>query len=502
MNTRRENWIGAGLCLAVFLSMLLFFEIAHPLAILDADDWTYIAQSRIALPAAKFWNPARILPETLMPYASGLGVLLFGRLGFVRAITLMNGLVLSVAVSFYIMAFYRLLRESLKLGAGRSALLALLFLLLHFTIFRRAPDQNRYLFWAKDVTCVYYYVIPALLNCGLVMTLARTGLHRRFPEKGEPAQKSLLVLAVYLAIFSNLFESAILAIWCGVDLLLALLRPGKNKLRDRRFRREQAFSLAVLLLWLLSVWFEGKGGRGAAADPGSFGASLGESFHGALAFLGGIYALVLLLICVSLAALLGCLLFRRLGEEGRQISSALLLPLLILGLLTLLFEILLCARVDPGYAGRCDVMFGVCFVLLALTVLAIGLLLRRWERLLLLLPLLLLVLYSATNTQVRTFADSNDILAPAVVCEALDRNILEQVLEAEARGESSVTVHVFVSGAGDNWPHSLYLGDRVATSLYKYGLTSRLMEIRIQPDPQVNAAFHVLEDPAPSAECP
>ena len=493
MNTRREKWIGAGLCLAVFLSMLLFFEIAHPLVILDADDWTYIAQSRIALPSARFWNPARVLPETLMPYASGLGVLLFGRLGLIRATTIMNGLVLSIGICCYIMAFYRLLRDVLKLGAGRSALLALLFLLLHFTIFRRTLDQNRYLFWAKDVTCVYYYVIPALLNCGLVMTLARSGLHRRFWEKGELARKSFLVLAAYLAVFSNLFESAILAVWCGVELLLALVRPGKNKLRDRRFWREQSFSLAVVLLWLISVWFEGRGGRAAAA-AGSFGAALGESFRTALSFLGGIYPLALLLIGVSLAALLGCLLLRWLGKETRQICAQLLLPLLALGLMLLLFEILLCAKVNPDYAGRCDVMFGVCFVLLALTVLAVGLLLRRWERLALLLPLLLLVLYSATNTQFRTFADSNDILAPAEVCEALDENILEQVLEAEARGESTLTLHVFVSGADDNWPHSVYLGDRVAASLYKYGLTSRLMEIRIQPDPQVNAAFHVLED--------
>lgn len=495
MNVKREKWIGAGLCLAVFLSMLLFFEVAHPLVILDADDWTYISQSRIALPVTRFWNPARILPETLMPYASELGVLLFGRLGYIRAITAMNGLVLSLFVCFYIRAFFRLLTDVLELEPGRSALLALLFLLLHFSIFRTAPDQNRYLFWSKDVTCVYYYVIPALLNCGLVMTLARTGLHRRFWEKKELAQKSLLVLASYLAIFSNLFESAILAIWCGVELLLALVRERK-RLRSAAFWREQSFSLAVVLLWLISVWFEGSGGRGAVGGSLPFGMALGESFHTALSFLGGIYVLVLLLMGAALAALLLARLLRLLKAPERALCRTLLLPLVGLGALTLLFEILLCAKVAPAYAGRSDVMFGVCFVLLAFTVLAIALLLRRWERLLVLLPLLLLVLYSVTDTQSRTFADSNDILAPAKVCTALDQNILDQVLAAEAAGEEQVTVHVFVSGSDDNWPHSVYLGDRVAASLYKHGLTSRLMEIEILPDPQVNQSFHVLEEPA------
>ena len=496
MNAKREKWIGAGLCLTVFLSMLLFFEIAHPLVILDADDWTYISQSRIALPVTRFWNPARILPEILMPYASELGVLLFGRLGYLRSITVMNGLVLSLFICFYIRAFYRLLTDVLELAPGRSALLALLFLLLHFSLLRTAPDQNRYLFWSKDVTCVYYYVIPGLLNCGLVMNLARTGLHRRFWEKKELAQKSLLVLACYLAVFSNLFESAILAIWCGVELLQALLRGGK-KLRSAAFWREQSFSLAVLLLWLLSVGFEGSGGRGAAGGSLSFGKALGESFRIAISFLGGIYALVLLFIGAALAALLLALLLRLLKGQERALCGELLLPLAGLGVLTLLFEILLCAKVAPAYAGRSDVMFGVCFVLLAHTVLALALLLKRWERLLVLLPLLLLVLYSVTDTQSRTFADSNDILAPAKVCMALDQNILDQVLAAEAAGEEQVTVHVFVSGGEDNWPHSIYLGDRVAASLYKHGLTSHLMEIRVLPDLQVNETFHVLEELVP-----
>ena len=135
MNRKKEKWIGAGLCLTVFLSMLLFFEIAHPLVILDADDWTYISQSRIALPVSRFWNPARILPEILMPYASGLGLLLFGGLGYIRAITVMNGLVLSMFITGYVWAFYRLLTDNLRLAAGRSGLLALLFLLLSYYIY-------------------------------------------------------------------------------------------------------------------------------------------------------------------------------------------------------------------------------------------------------------------------------------------------------------------------------------------------------------------------------
>ena len=124
MKIKREHYIAAVLFAAVLLSMLLFFERAHPLVILDADDWTYISESRAALPSRRFWNPARILPEILMPWAAGLGVLLFKGAGYIRAITLMNGLVLSLFITGYVLAFYRLLVGRLALGRGKAAVLA------------------------------------------------------------------------------------------------------------------------------------------------------------------------------------------------------------------------------------------------------------------------------------------------------------------------------------------------------------------------------------------
>ena len=65
MKDRKRNLAGLALSFAVLLAMLFFFEKAHPLVILDADDWAYLSVSRIAVPAEKFWNPARIFPEIL-----------------------------------------------------------------------------------------------------------------------------------------------------------------------------------------------------------------------------------------------------------------------------------------------------------------------------------------------------------------------------------------------------------------------------------------------------
>ncbi len=496
-DTKKRFWTGTGLCLLVLAAMLLFFEKAHPLVILDMDDWTYIAAPRFALPATKFWNPARVFPELLMPYACSLGVMLFSRLGYIPSITAMNGLVLSLFITLYTYEFYRLLTDRLELRPAGAALLALLFLLLHFSLFRTQPTGNRHLFYSADVTCVYYYVISGILNAVLVMFLSRTGLHRRLWEKDSLPAKSLLLLAAYLAVFSNLFSSILLAGWCGIDLLAALLARRKERGTWGAFLKEQSFSAGVILLWLVSVWFESKGGRGEVPTPLPYGKALRECFRGTGAFFGGFYILALLLIAAALAALLAALLLRKLSPSGRTAAGRLLLPLLLTGLLVLLFEILLCAKVRPGYILRSDAMFPVCFAVLALTVLALGLLLARWERLLLVLPLLLTVLFSATDTKGRTFTECNDILAPAELCTALDNLVVDQVLAAEAQGEDHAVVYVLDAGGVSNWPQSVGMGERVADALYTHGITRQWMEIEIVPSREVNRQYHALEDLAP-----
>ena len=483
---KRDRQCRIILFILVMLSMLLFFERAHPLVILDADDWTYISASRAALPSLRFWNPARILPETLMPCAASLGVLLFAPLGYIPSITVMNGIVLSLFITWYVLAFDRLLAEKLKLRREYAALLSILFLLLHFLIFRTEPRDNDYLFRARDVTCIYYYTIPGLLNCGLVMRLMRTGENRRFLDEGAPVKHGLLAAAVYLAVFSNLFESVILAVYCGVDFLRGCF--GSER-RDRRaFWRSQAFNLALLLLWAVSVFMEGGGERGANANTLPFFQSAAFCLW---SFLLQFRAMNRLFLLTALAAA-GASVFvavseRRKGGAFREIAFC----LAAIVLLCACFEVLLCAKVRIDYITRSDALFVVYSALLAFVTAALAALIQKKERLVIGLPLALIVLFSVTNTGLRTFMESNDLYAPAQFCTALNNAIIEQVTAADKAGEEEVTVSVFDSGSEDNWPHALYIGPRIAASLYKHGVTRSLMTIRIVRDRSVNESLHV-----------
>ena len=43
----------------------------------------------------------------------------------------------------------------------------------------------------------------------------------------------------------------------------------------------------------------------------------------------------------------------------------------------------------------------------------------------------------------------------------------------------------------DNWPHPMYMGKRISNTLYKHGLISKLIKIKIQPDETLNQKYNI-----------
>ena len=496
-NGRRGAVIfSAGLFMAVFV----FYFAAHPLPLLDTDDWSYVAYARVAVPSPSFWNPSRVLPELLMPLCGILTAVLNALFfhDYVTAQVFTVALVFSLFITAYLAAFRRLLERRLALDLPASMLMTLLFLLLHFLIFRHAETGNRHLFYTVDVVCVFFYTIPALLCAALVMWDLADDIYTDFFAPDRLLRKAFLLLLTYLAVFSNLYGSGILAVYAGCRLLFRLIRTLREKKPLSGFFRGELPRLLLLALWLLAALCEMMGGRAAI--------SLGEQLPLTVELPRSMAALWrlcgemnwLFLILLGGAALLTALLFFTRRKEETS-SFALLGLLLCTWLLCSLFILLLCSVVSPDYANEPDASFGCFFYLLLLLCLAPALALKRRPRLLLLLPLALVVIFSTINTKSLTFADQNCLGVSARTVMAMDRDLIAQMREADAAGlTEAVLVTMDTDNDYDNWPQSVFtMGDAMADLLWKHGVTGRRLHITLQPSREFNERYGLVF-PSPS----
>lgn len=473
----------------VFLFNLVFFTRVVPLVIYNMDDWMYLypGSRKLPLPEWGAWNPSRILPEFLMPLTAQLSVnLIFPLTGaFIRSIELGMSLVVSAFVTLYCWMFYRMIvkKTSCKLGL----LLTVLFLILHFLVFRTQAEGNDYLLAGYyDTTTFFFYLIPALWNASLVMYFISDDYFRTRKEKSLIV-RALILLAVYLGIFSNLFQSVILAVYTGIELLL---KSGKKR-SFMNWLRQSSFHLSILLLWLVSLVFEFFGGRSQQVGAGSFGALKGQICSSGITLLdrlsdvNGVFVVLLIL---SVLIWLVTIFSRKTPvcekKEHRIRGSVFLLC----AVLTLVYEWILCSASFPGYIMRGDVLI-CCFFFLFLFMLAqIRTLTCKKAVFCRYLPLVVFLCFFCTLTPGRTWMiRTNNRLDPAVARE-ITEEIVSTVVEANGAGENAVDVSVPVF-SGDNWPIALYGSGRISDVLYKYGQITKRMEVTFVQDPEMNRRF-------------
>lgn len=484
---------------AVWLFMFVFFYRVHPLVVLDADDWTYISYTRVAIPSPQYWNSSRILPEILLSACGSFSAFVLLPLvrDYISALTLTFALVLSSCVTVYTFCFVRLAEKKLSAERVWSLPAAVLFLLFHFLIFRTENSGNSYMFRSCNVCCTFYYTIPALLNASLLMFFMADGGADACAREGSPLKKGVLLLLCYLAVFSNLYESIILAAYAGVCALFALIDGWKAKRGLLPILREIPVSLGIVLLWAVSAVLELLGGRAESLRTEvPFGTMLSRSVANAAEVVRGtnVFFLLLLVGLVGFAVLTA--LCRRKKNGGIVEPARLFFLTVLTGILVTVFVILLGAKTVPDYIEvyRADLIFGMLFFPVLLMTLCGVYLLREQPWIRVLVPLLICVIATEINTPLPTFAEPNTIFTDPATVMAMSRDVVEQLVEADRAGMTHADIYVSDSGSGDNWPQAVYMGQRVVNSLRKHGILAHDIEVTIVPSQEYNEKFNIFPE--------
>lgn len=502
MNMKKEKRWEALWYFVVFAFFFIWFSKIHPLVIYDADDWTYIAYVRRATPIWGEWNPAKVFPEVLMPFFSNIILhTLVPLVGdYITGFAVGHAFVVSGFITVYAWSLVEMLRRNFSLSRLTGILAGTLFLVFHFLMYRTSDFGNTYLFHCRDLNCYYNYLLPALFNAILLMHMMGNPRFDQFLAEAEPAKVGILYILLYLAIFSNLVTSGMLAAFAGSHLLLNLLKTIKHfKLRD--YVKKNYLWLVILVMWFISAVYELSGGR--ASD--SSGSSLLYYMREAAYFLKEVLVEANPLFWVSVFTITILAVVQLLLTKDKAESEATLLQhLLVLsvaGAALLVYMLVICAMVWTGNVYRVEYQLPLLFYGLLVVFLALGYLLQKQPKLLLALPLLIVFLASDVNTMGKTFNDSLMSDYGAANCANVSRDIISQYIAAEEAGLTETTIYVPQHAADlkthDNWPHSLVLCHRIGDALYEQGILSRPIYATFVADPAMNQRYNI---PLPVAE--
>lgn len=477
----RKNYLPVAFFVGLFMFFLLYYIVIHPLIPYNSDDWMFMSANRIALPSIHAWNPSRVFPEFLMPLVSELASFLIYPLchDYFLSQTILHSFVISIFLTSYVGMFYHLLYKRFSVEKKLAMMLSLLFLLLHYLIFRTQDTANVHLFYSNDLTCHYFYLIPNVVNAMLVMSLLKKdwlhGNDFNFVKKG------MLLLVVYLAICSNLFCSDILVIFLGTQILTTMPFGKKKAKKYISFVKQNIWFFGIIGFWLFVNLMELMGPRAAylakEAQTVGFTSQLVTSIHSILAVKYNVFFVLLALFALAVSVY-------ALKKEKRL--PLFTIQLLLSSVITVIYVVLVSAKSVPSYSSRPDILFAVFFPIIVLAVLGIVKITLYWEKSIIVLPVLLLILFSQVNRSLPTFADlriNTDVPFNYTLntLQRVNYDILKQVVEADKKnGVDNVSIIVpHVENDGENWPYLLIYNNysnSLIQTLYKHGIIEKKLK--------------------------
>lgn len=479
----KQKFAPAMFFFAVFGALMLFFVRINPIVVFDADDWLYASYMRSPVPIWGGWNPTRILPEIFMPFVSNIGAFILYPLtgDYLGALTTAYGVAVSASIVGYLYVVYRFLcckvTSSKSIALGATAL----FLLLHFNIFKVGVSNNSYLFFSADATCYFFYTIPTLWIFSMIGLLELHPEWYDFTTNKHLLPKSILLAAAYLLVFSNLYCSYLLALWCGFKILQSIQLP----FQLRQMICKNAFPLVVLAAWFVSLVFELNGGRADSLSQVSFREGLLQSIQ---YFFKTSYGPMFKGVAVGCVVLGVVLMAANRKEDYTKAVAQKAAYMVASAVLSLIFLLLLTGVTIPSYIARADVTLGAFVWALGSIVLLAVYIAEKLPLAKACIPLLLVL--QLFSIQVYSFMGSINPVANVHQAQKINEDILQQFEQGIERGDEMLQLHI--PALDPSWPlPPAYIGDRMAETLYRHRVIPYKIQVIAVQDAAMNERYGI-----------
>ncbi|NBJ91332.1 hypothetical protein [Parablautia muri] len=480
ISSKREKAVNIAIQAGIVVFLLFFFIRLCPLVVFDCDDWLCLGAYRLPIPRWKEWEPTRIMPGTLMPVAGWMAAhIIYPICGdYVYSVTIISSCIITFLIVVMCICFQKVLIVRAQMPACTALMCEILFLVSFFAIFRNR-GTSQCMFTAADLCCIYYYTMSGVLNAIVVLLLLQwKDVTEKFLS-WNLIRKTGFCILVYFALFSNLFHSAITAIYAGAALLFALYHC-KDSFKE--FVRKNMAYLFILAGWGIVLVLEITSGR-AEVVGGESGLNLALSVQQLIAILLGLskrFVVVILLLAVGIALLLGK---RRL--EGQGEFADIFAMLLCNGILLTIFLLLLNSK--TAYMSRIDASWGIWFYLIAATVVMAAYIAKSLPLMTKLLPIAIPICVIATALPDGKFLMSTREHTDYQTCIQLNKYVINHIMEASQEGKEEIVIRI-PDHSEDlrSLTYNEALGITVADCLYIQGIIERKPDVKTVLDKEMS----------------
>lgn len=478
--------------------MFIFFTRISPLVPFDADDWLFSGTMRGPYPLWGAFNPTRVLPEILDPLGGSIAafcVYPFTK-DYVGSITIVQSLITSIFVVAMFYGFFLLLVKKFKYSDNVAILSEAVFFLSFFLLFKHINMPSYTGFWTVDIACVFFYLIPGLLNALLLFKIDQSNDFGAEFNNFSNKKKGIFLALLYFALFSNSQFNIIIAT-TSFCLLLRSMYANKRNFFKIKYLKKAWIYLLILFTWLLTIIFDLYGERAKGLGAGNQ-----SSMHDKLAIVLGYFKgllssfnkkFVVLLFLVVLFAVISMLISKNNSQKERDNFISLIIINIVSLVLSLFYLLLAYFKAIPRYAGRPDAMWPIIFYLLFIFGLSAAYLINKFSIARVISPLVIAIsCFVAFNFSCPPIPSISGLTTnmTAKTAKSIDNYIIEQVVEADKDGKAKAIVSVPRGAVNDNnWPQSYYMAPALSQCLYTHHIINNRINVIFEPSLKVNKHF-------------
>lgn len=496
--------------LTLFVFILIYFTQISPLVPFDGDDWRYIGGIRLPFPMWGVWNPTKVLPETLMAvggYIAAFVILPFSG-DYINSLVFTEATIFSLFIMAFLLTYYKLLTNRFRYGRNISLASELTFFVSFFLLFKHLNYPSYSGFWTVDLTCVFNYLIPNLLNASMVMYMERfDNFYLEFKTMSN-IKKGIFILCLYFTLFSSTQATIIIATYSFFKIIQIFVQERWKLTLD--YLKKVSPYLVILFIWIVTVIFDLNGQRSKSvqgANRGTFADEISATLRQFNSFLKiqntkVVYAFGVVIVF----AIICCIVIAKHNTNNSNLFISSLLNSIFGIVVASMYLVIAYSKAGSQYAARPDAMWPIIFFFLFATNISFIYLINNFSFLKPFLPIFIvlisLISFSFNYQQV----PATNAPYSAKTAKRVDNYIISQIIRADEEGKSKVVVKVPLDStdanprvSASNWPHSYDMAIWLQNTLYSHKIIRTRFKIEFKPDNSVNKRFYESRNQQPFA---